>query len=63
MIKSGTGVVLDAGKQNIDLAIASDFDTTFLDQDNMNYYFRVYEAVVPRIKRPTAICTLEDISE
>lgn len=63
MIKSGTGVVVDAGKQNIDLAIASDFDTTFLDQDNMNYYFRVYEAIVPRIKRPTAICTLEDFSD
>jgi hypothetical protein len=41
MVKSGTGVVLDAGKQNIDLAVASDFDTVFLDQDNMNYYFRV----------------------
>ena len=63
MVKSGTGVVLDAGKQNIDLAVASDFDTVFLDQDNLNYYFRVYEAIVPRIKRPTAICTLENFSE
>ena len=63
MIKSGTGVVLDAGRQNLDLAIASDFDTVFLDQDNMNYYFRVYETIVPRIKRPTAICTLEDLTE
>lgn len=63
MIKSGTGAVVDAGKQNMDLAIASDFDTIFLDQDNMNYYFRVYEAIVPRIKRPTAICTLEDFSK
>lgn len=60
MIKGGTGVVLDAGRQNIDLAIASDFDTVFLDVDNMNYHFRVYEAIVPRIKRPTAICTLEE---
>jgi uncharacterized linocin/CFP29 family protein len=63
MIKSGTGAVVDAGKQNLDLAIASDFDTVFLDQDNMNYFFRVYEAIVPRIKRPTAICTLEDHQE
>lgn len=63
MIKNGTGVVIDPGKQNIDLAIASDFDTVFIDQDNMNYYFRVYETIVPRIKRPTAICTLEDFSE
>lgn len=63
MIKAGTGAVVDAGKQNLDLAVASDFDTVFLDQDNMNYYFRVYEAIVPRIKRPTAICTLEDYNE
>lgn len=60
MIKGKRGVVVDAGKQNLDIAIASDFDTSFLDEENMNYLFRVYEAVVPRIKRPTAICTLED---
>ena len=63
MIKSGTGVVVDAGKQNLDLAIASDYNPVFLDLDNMNYHFRVYEAIVPRIKRPTAICTLEDFGE
>ena len=63
VLKSGTGVVVDAGKQNLDLAVASDFDTIFLDLDNMNFFFRVYESVVPRIKRPTAICTLEDFSE
>ena len=63
MIKSGTGVVVDAGKQNLDLAIASDYNTVFLDLDNMNYHFRVYEAIVPRIKRPTAVCTLEDFGE
>ncbi len=63
MIKSGTGVVVDAGKQNLDLAIANDFDTVFLDSENMNFLFRVYEALVPRIKRPTAICTLEDVTD
>jgi uncharacterized linocin/CFP29 family protein len=63
MIKAGTGAVVDAGKQNLDLAVASDFDTVFLDQDNLNYFFRVYETIVPRIKRPTAICTLEDYNE
>lgn len=63
MIKSGTGVVVDAGKQNLDLAIANDYDTVFLDSENMNFLFRVYEALVPRIKRPTAICTLEDMTE
>ncbi|MBA2874736.1 family 1 encapsulin nanocompartment shell protein [Thermaerobacillus caldiproteolyticus] len=60
VIKGRRGVVIDAGKQNIDLTIAVDFQTVFLDVENMNYIFRVYESVVPRIKRPSAICTLED---
>ena len=54
---------MDAGQQNVDLAIASDFDTSFLDEENMNYLFRVYEAIVLRIKRPTAICTIEEPEE
>ncbi|WP_243290899.1 family 1 encapsulin nanocompartment shell protein [Bacillus sp. FJAT-47783] len=60
MIKGKKGVVIDPGKQNIDLAIAVDFQTIFLDDENMNFIFRVYESITPRIKRPTAICTLED---
>jgi uncharacterized linocin/CFP29 family protein len=60
MIKGRRGAVIDAGRQNIDLTIAVDFQTAFLDEENMNYLFRVYESVVPRIKRPSAICTLED---
>lgn len=63
MIKGKRGVIIDAGKQNIDLAIAVDFQTVFLDDENMNYIFRVYESLVPRIKRPSAICTLEDPEE
>ncbi|WP_070119675.1 family 1 encapsulin nanocompartment shell protein [Bacillus marinisedimentorum] len=63
MISGKRGVVLDPGRQNLDLAIASDFDTAFLDEENMNYFFRVYESIVLRIKRPTAICTLEDPDE
>ncbi|WP_240374082.1 family 1 encapsulin nanocompartment shell protein [Bacillus piscicola] len=63
MIQGNRGVVVDTGQQNLDLAIASDFDTSFIDEDNMNYIFRVYESIVLRIKRPTAICTLEDPDE
>ncbi|WP_158734908.1 family 1 encapsulin nanocompartment shell protein [Alteribacillus sp. YIM 98480] len=63
MIRGSRGVVVDTGKQNLDLAIASDFDTSFLDEENMNYLFRVYEAIALRIKRPTAICTLEDFEK
>ncbi|MEW9670274.1 family 1 encapsulin nanocompartment shell protein [Ammoniphilus sp. 3BR4] len=60
MIKGKSGVVVATGQHNLDLAVAEDFDTAFLDRDNMNYLFRVFESVVLRIKRPSAICTLED---
>jgi uncharacterized linocin/CFP29 family protein len=60
VISGDAGVVVATGRQNLDLAIAEDFDTVFLDVENMNYLFRVYEALALRIKRPSAICTLED---
>ncbi|WP_026673816.1 family 1 encapsulin nanocompartment shell protein [Alkalihalobacterium bogoriense] len=60
MIKGKRGVIVDAGKQNLDLAIGQDFETAFIDDENMNHVFRVYESAVLRIKRPSAICTLED---
>lgn len=60
MIRGKRGVVLDAGRQNTDLAIGQDFETAFLDDENMNFIFRVFETAVLRIKRPSAICTLED---
>ncbi|MFC7439637.1 family 1 encapsulin nanocompartment shell protein [Laceyella putida] len=60
VITGEAGVVIATGRQNLDLAIAEDFDTVFLDYENMNYLFRVYECLALRIKRPSAICTLED---
>lgn len=59
-IRGKTGVLVATGRHNLDLVISEDFDTAFLDHENMNYLFRVYECAVPRIKRPSAICTLED---
>jgi uncharacterized linocin/CFP29 family protein len=52
-------VVFSTGPQNFDLAVAQDLDIAFLGPKAMNYQFRVFESVVLRIKRPTAICTLE----
>ncbi len=60
VIKGKAGVIVATGSHNLDLAIAEDFDTAFLDTEQMNYLFRVYEALVLRIKRPSSICTLED---
>ncbi|WLD91960.1 family 1 encapsulin nanocompartment shell protein [Alkalihalobacillus sp. AL-G] len=59
VIKEDSGVLVATGRENLDLAIAEDFDSAFMDTDNMNYLFRVYESCVLRIKRPSSICTLE----
>jgi uncharacterized linocin/CFP29 family protein len=53
------GVVVSTGPQNIDLAVAQDLSVSFLGPRAMNYEFRIFESVVLRIKRATAICTLE----
>ncbi|UFU01427.1 bacteriocin family protein [Radiobacillus kanasensis] len=59
-IKNGCGVIVATGEQNVDIAIAQDVTVYFLNDDTLNSYFRVLECLVPRIKRPTAICTLEN---
>lgn len=60
-LKGKSGVVVNTGRHNLDLVIAEDFDSAFLDSEHLNFNFRVYEAVVLRVKRPMAICTLEEI--
>lgn len=52
-------VVVSVGAENIDLALAHDFALAFLESRGMNHYFRVFEAVVLRVKRPQAIVALE----
>jgi uncharacterized linocin/CFP29 family protein len=59
-IKGRSGVLVATGRHNLDLAVAEDFETSFLGDEQMNSLFRVYECVVLRIKRPSAICTLEE---
>jgi uncharacterized linocin/CFP29 family protein len=62
VIKGEAGVLVATGRENLDLAIAEDFDSAYMDTENMNYLFRVYESVVLRIKSLSAICTLESPS-
>lgn len=61
VIAEGTGVVISTGKQNLDLAVAEDFEVAYMDTENLNHLFRVYECAVLRIKYPSAICTLESM--
>jgi uncharacterized linocin/CFP29 family protein len=63
VLKGKTGVILNTGRNNLDLAVSEDFDTAYMGQEGMNHPFRVYETVVLRIKRPGAICTLEAIGD
>jgi hypothetical protein len=39
--------------------VAQDLITAFLETSKMNHYFRVFEILALRIKRPAAICTIE----
>ncbi|WP_028401720.1 family 1 encapsulin nanocompartment shell protein [Ectobacillus panaciterrae] len=60
VLKGKTGVIVNTGRNNLDLAVSEDFETAYLGDEGMNHPFRVYETVVLRIKRPSAICTLDD---
>jgi len=54
-----TAVVISSGPQNMDLVIALDLSVAYLQVENLNHYFRVMEILLPRIKRPGAICAIE----
>ncbi len=54
-----SALLVDSGPDNMDLAVAVDLSTAFVESANLNYHFRVLESVVPRIHRPGAICTFD----
>jgi len=56
-------IVVSTGVQNLDLAISQDLIAAYLGPEKMNHPFRVFEALVLRIKRPEAVCTLEPRGE
>jgi len=59
VIPEGKSVVISAGDQNFDIAVTEDLKMTFLCERDQDMMFRVYECLVLRIKRPSAICTIE----
>lgn len=59
MLAEPNAVLVSTGEQNMDLAVAQDLITTYLETVKMNYYFRVFEIIALRIKRPESICTIE----
>ncbi|MCF6095455.1 bacteriocin family protein [Thermovorax subterraneus] len=58
-IKGEKAVLLSCGSEYVDLAVSQDITLAFLETSKMNHYFRVFEIVIPRIKVPAAICTIE----
>jgi uncharacterized linocin/CFP29 family protein len=52
-------LLVDSGGQNLDLAVAVDMSTAYVESSNLNHRFRVLESLVLRIRRPGAICTFE----
>lgn len=59
VIPEGRAVLVSTGEQNLDLAVAEDFTVTCLGNKDQDFLFRVHECLVPRIKRPKAICVIE----
>ena len=58
-LQGEAAVVVSTGAENLDLAVALDLTVAYLGAEKMNHPFRVLEALLPRIKHPDAICTLE----
>ncbi|MBI4596272.1 MAG: bacteriocin family protein [Candidatus Tectomicrobia bacterium] len=59
VIRDDMAVILSTGRQNFDIAMAQDLRVAYLGAQKMNHPYRVFECFVLRIKRPQAICTLE----
>jgi len=57
-----SAILMESGAENADLCVAQDLKTFYIQLRDMNHFFKVYEAVVPRIKRPQAICEITDIT-
>ncbi|MBI3944920.1 MAG: bacteriocin family protein [Armatimonadetes bacterium] len=59
VLADDVAIVLSVGAENMDLAVGQDLVTAFLETLRMNHYFRVFEILALRIKRPGAICAIE----
>jgi uncharacterized linocin/CFP29 family protein len=59
VLSENQGLVVAQGAHNFDLVVAQDLITAYLGPENMDHTFRMLEILALRIKRPSAICTLE----
>ena len=61
VLPENIAVVVAAGPENMDVLIAQDLMTAFLETTSMQHHFRVLEVLSLRVKRPGAIATLGQI--
>jgi uncharacterized linocin/CFP29 family protein len=59
ILRPDEGLVLSLGAHNLDLVVAQDLTTAYMGNEGLDHLYRVLESLVLRIKRPSAICTLE----
>jgi uncharacterized linocin/CFP29 family protein len=59
VIPQNKAVLVSTGIENMDLFVSQNVITAYINYDNMDHYFRVFEIVALRIKRPESICTIE----
>ncbi len=57
-----SALLMETGAGNADLCVAQDLKTFYIQLKDMNHFFKCYEAVVPRVKRPQAICEVTGIT-
>lgn len=57
-----SAVLMKRGGENADLPLASNLKSFYKQGKDMNHHFKVFEALVPRIKRPNAICEITGIT-
>ena len=60
-LPSNVAVVVAPGPENMDLLIAQDLVTAYLETTAMEHHFRVLEILSLRVKRPEAVCTLGQV--
>ncbi len=60
-LPANVAVVVAPGPENMDLVVAQDMVTAYLEVEAMQHNLRVLEIVSLRIKRPGAVCTLGQV--
>ncbi|ADC89516.1 Linocin_M18 bacteriocin protein [Thermocrinis albus DSM 14484] len=58
IVPEGKAILVSAGPQNMDIALAMDISLAYVETTNMIHHFRVMEILAPRIKRPGAILVI-----